>query len=380
MAIAAAPRRATYRPGLEGLEPRAVPAAVSLSAGVLAIQGDARSEVAVVGLQGTTVVVDLRSGTGAAATRLLRSYPRSAIDRVTFDGRDGSDRLVLGVNLPVLARGGRGNDSLQGAGASDTLYGDSGNDTLVGGGGADALFGGADQDSLAGSNGNDGLYGGDGTDSLWGGAGGDRFLERDGASETRDRQSADAVIRFRSGSRAWTQTAIEQIDRGLALLHARTGNTRLLKRADGQGLVLERQTVSSLDPDFLALNQNDGRISLYDAAFATADQVRLVIIHEVAHNWDREQDDWSSWLAVSDWRPAGSELGPGYARSGDGLWFYQNTTSFARAYGRTSPEEDWGTAWESEFTTRYSLPNIFGVSPLAPSKRNFLQAFFSGLT
>ena len=58
--------------------------------------------------------------------------------------------------LPLVGKGGDGND---------TFYGHGGNDTLTGAGGSDTLYGGAGDDLLEGGFGNDTLDGGDGNDT-----------------------------------------------------------------------------------------------------------------------------------------------------------------------------------------------------------------------
>ncbi len=57
----------------------------------------------------------------------------------------GDDTFILSA-FADLARGGYGDDSLQGLAGNDTLYGDHGADTLDGGTGADSLIGGAGAD------------------------------------------------------------------------------------------------------------------------------------------------------------------------------------------------------------------------------------------
>jgi Ca2+-binding RTX toxin-like protein len=57
----------------------------------------------------------------------------------------GNDTFILSA-FADLARGGSGDDSLQGLGGNDSLFGDRGADTLDGGSGADSLTGGAGAD------------------------------------------------------------------------------------------------------------------------------------------------------------------------------------------------------------------------------------------
>jgi hypothetical protein len=41
--------------------------------------------------------------------------------------------------------------------------------------------------------------------------------------------------------------------------------------------------------------------------------------------------------------------------------------------------EDWSTAWESYFTYRHGLSNVFGVARLPATKQNHLVQFFESL-
>jgi Ca2+-binding RTX toxin-like protein len=89
-------------------------------------------------------------------------------------GRSGStpDTLAIAKGVTIEnARGGRGNDTIDGNAAANSLYGNNGNDHLDGEGGNDRLYGDA---------GNDKLTGGSGVDILQGGSGADIFVFDDG--------------------------------------------------------------------------------------------------------------------------------------------------------------------------------------------------------
>ncbi len=81
----------------------------------------------------------------------------------------------------------RYDDTLEGAGGSDTLYGRDGNDTLTGGGGNDTLYGENGNDVLAGGAGNDDLEGGAGNDTyiVNAGEGDDTIVDAEGANLVR---------------------------------------------------------------------------------------------------------------------------------------------------------------------------------------------------
>jgi Ca2+-binding RTX toxin-like protein len=71
------------------------------------------------------------------------------------------------------ARGGKGNDSLYGNGAANSLIGNAGNDYCFGDAGNDKIEGGKGNDTLDGWTGNDVIGGGDGHDTLLGYSGDD---------------------------------------------------------------------------------------------------------------------------------------------------------------------------------------------------------------
>ncbi|MFZ3581903.1 M10 family metallopeptidase [Loktanella sp. DJP18] len=98
-------------------------------------------------------------------------------------GVQGGVTIAAGVTIEN-ARGGCGDDRLNGNGTdnhllgfagSDWIRGREGDDTLRGGGGADRLSGGAGDDRLVGGGGADKITGGRGSDFLTGGLGRDRF-------------------------------------------------------------------------------------------------------------------------------------------------------------------------------------------------------------
>ena len=89
-------------------------------------------------------------------------------------GGSGDDE-IQGNSARNVLRGGLGNDSLSGNDGDDLLRGDAGKDILRGGAGKDTLIGGAGKDILRGGAGKDILIGGAGKDILRGGAGKDIF-------------------------------------------------------------------------------------------------------------------------------------------------------------------------------------------------------------
>ncbi len=115
------------------------------------------------------------------------------VQRVIFDGGQGSDKLLLKLgnngdadsyrqfDIPVFAFGGAGSDLLYGGSLDDKLFGDGGGDTIYAGPGADTIRGGDGLDNLYGDDGNDTIYGDEGDDKIYGEGGADTIFGDDGA-------------------------------------------------------------------------------------------------------------------------------------------------------------------------------------------------------
>jgi hypothetical protein len=96
---------------------------------------------------------------------------------IRIEGGDGQDLLGLwDVQVPVIARGGGGDDLIETGGAADDIDSGAGRDAVEGGEGDDTLMGGAHRDRIEGGPGSDDLAGEDGPDVLRGGDGDDRAL------------------------------------------------------------------------------------------------------------------------------------------------------------------------------------------------------------
>ena len=103
------------------------------------------------------------------------------VSSIFFDGGKGNDALVL-VNadqfdIPVIAYGGKGTDTLDGGMAGDRLYGGDARDVIRGRGGDDTIEGGEGNDDLSGGSGSDTILGGLGDDRIDGNAGSDPQLD-----------------------------------------------------------------------------------------------------------------------------------------------------------------------------------------------------------
>ena len=159
----------------ECLEQRQLLAANSISfypaASIVAIEGTAGTDNAMVWSDATHVHIGLTTGLGTT----MSSFEKSSVTLIKFLGGDGNDHFENTTNITTVAWGGAGNDTLVGGLGNDRLYGEAGHDSLYAGIGDDELYGGDGDDQLNGEAGNDRLWGENGNDNLIGGAGNDRL-------------------------------------------------------------------------------------------------------------------------------------------------------------------------------------------------------------
>jgi len=379
--------------GVERLEEKLVPASLSVvrAGDTLTITGTANPDT--IRVQTTDYHVWVWEGTGDLAALKTRSGIRNL---EIFGGDSGDDIDVSRVeaDLNIFADGQGGHDRLTGSRFADRLVGGTepdellggdGNDRLEGGAGNDRLYGQSGNDRLEGNAGDDGLFGGNsapgGFDTLVGGADDDRFLILHGTLvNVTDRTARDAQINFKNqafdpwafgtiwNKMDWTQDDVRQVDLGLRDLHEKTGNTVLLKQADGRELDFYRVgnslwPINSNHGQLLGWNSYGGGITITQHSF-NAGAVAMTVVHEVGHNWDSSQElnalfangsqQWQKWLNVSGWsenipiihdifNPTGKD------KSDDGGWWHNENALFARDYGKTNPKEDWSTCWEVAF-------------------------------
>ncbi len=123
-------------------------------------------ELLIHGSHGTETILVTESGGKVHVydNHHVYNFPAARVHSIVFKSGTGNDRFTNHTNLPSLAYGGPG---------KDTLVGGSGNDTLVGGSGDDLLEGGKGNDVLKAGTGNDTLVAGTGHDTLVGGTGHD---------------------------------------------------------------------------------------------------------------------------------------------------------------------------------------------------------------
>jgi len=139
---------------------------------------------------------------GASWGSSTRRVDFEEIEKLVAKLGRGDDTVILGTgNDTVRAGGGSdtveaggGNDKIFGEAGGDTLDGGNGDDTITGGGGHDEIQGGAGDDRLVGNGGNDRLDGGSGDDILTGGAKRDTFVYAEGSDVITDfRNNRDTI-------------------------------------------------------------------------------------------------------------------------------------------------------------------------------------------
>ena len=328
-----------------------------------------------------------------------RLYGGSGND--TLRGQAGDDRLY-GQSGNDTLKGESGNDYLSGSSGTDILFGGSGHDTLYGGSGHDSLYGESGNDDLNGQWGDDGLFGGSGSDDLNGGSGDDRFLvlndqPNNSHNETlEDIGFNDALIKFQDGEEVYqevsngtwywvdngsfTEDEVVKVDESLRTLHHMTGNTRMLKKANGGELIFERMGERKGTFAVAGLN-GGGRIALMDATFDSGDDwLAQVVIHEIGHNWDDENPEWNKWKGISGWTKTLKGDKEQYNQSGDGKWLYKDNAVFARNYGSFNPKEDFATYFTKVVMddNGWSFDN-FGSGGTDPLKEQFMRDFINDM-
>ena len=155
-------RAGRFRPSLESLETREVPASITsnLSSGVLTVVGTGyNDEISVYRVEGTVVAYGVTTVNGTWNS-MTYTYNASQVSCVVIVGEAGNDTITVSPTVAAVSRlfGGWGADSLQGGSYTDVLNGGDGNDTLKGRGGNDYLMGGAGTDVLNGGTGVNELY------------------------------------------------------------------------------------------------------------------------------------------------------------------------------------------------------------------------------
>lgn len=112
----------------------------------------------------------LTPGPGCEAVSATKVDCQTAgVTAAQFSLGDGADNFALStLTLPIVVRGGPGNDTIAAGNGPAVISGDDGNDTINGSDGDDRLFGGNGDDTIHGQPGNDRIDGGAGNDTLLG--------------------------------------------------------------------------------------------------------------------------------------------------------------------------------------------------------------------
>jgi hypothetical protein len=330
-----------------------------------------------------------------------------------MNGEAGND-WILGAAGNDDLTGWDGNDILLGEDGDDRIHGNAGNDFVSGGLGRDDLFGGANNDDVEGGPGNDGLFGGGGKDTLNGGTGTDRFLKWVAAGNTttiQGAQSYESITSFKDTTStqtfsvqgltlryqpaSWSEEQIEQVDGGLDFLHAEVGNTKMLKLSGGGNVTMFRygnyipynatdgnndandMRANDMGPGFTGFNRNNGQIWFGDGAFTSDFEVAETTIHELAHNWDKENGKFNEWKALSGWVET-TNPNANQTLSRDGRWVYNSNTEFFRNYGRTNPYEDFATSFEAYYRLKLGMLSYADLVRMTP-KLNFIGLMITRL-
>ena len=333
----------------------------------------------------------------------------------TAFGGTENDTIYGGFGVDLL-RGGAGLDLIYGNSDNDQLHGDADNDQLFGGGGNDDLYGEAGADVLRGGIGNDGLFGGIETnDILWGEEGKDRLLYFVGDALP-DLSTEDARLEFRNLSSNWTNGEVEVIDRGLALLHQRTGNTQLLKGTlTSEPLVFNKKLTLPIPnpPSTVRVGTNE-LVTITEQVFnPVTQQVETVtrmerqlsfaewnendsamnarytaeIPREMAHTWASSEaittvlpnqgSYWSSFLLFSGWTQTRPDDIQFYDVSLDDNWFFRKDALFVEEFSKTNPVEDFASVWKLYFDPAGAAERVRLVTKISKldSLFSMLEAF-----
>ncbi|MCA9263322.1 MAG: hypothetical protein KDA60_05715 [Planctomycetales bacterium] len=378
---------------------------------------------------------------GGSGVDVIRT---GAGDDIIFGG-DGNDILVgnsgddiiLGGNGVDTIFGGDGNDQIAGERDNDVLWGNSGhdviyggysveialnviqtrpdflgdafsslllgwnrlvedgNDVVLGGSGNDWLFGGTGRNYVAGETGNDGILSLRANDEdLIGGPGADRFLlHKNTSADLHDVASIDARIRFRDSSGTgngyrsaqWTVSDIRSVDKVFADLQRVVGSTAILKKANGDGLAFVRRSTPILPDDEAVAFNGGGTITLTNNNFSSMNWLTQVISHELGHNFDDENPNWTGFKALSGWVRGNPDLHV-YTSSPDkdSGWSYLKVrgNDFVREYARFSPREDFACTFAAYFMDQLGRPyeSENYVPENVSVKLQFMHTFVVGLT
>lgn len=165
---------------IQMLEKREVPAIALIGTELTVTAGDSNDAVVISPqvVSGQSMITARRTETvrtpfGTTVFNESQNFLASRVATIRVTLGNGVNSFRNSTNLPSIAIGGSGNDTMNGGSAKDIFTGMAGNDRLLGNGGPDNLVGGDGDDSLEGGDGNDNILGGNGEDSIQGDQGND---------------------------------------------------------------------------------------------------------------------------------------------------------------------------------------------------------------
>jgi Ca2+-binding RTX toxin-like protein len=216
--------------GIESLESRALltiaPPTIDPQTSELIIQGGTAADYVTVSenVPGTITVRHI-----SLTEYLVTDFDKSLVSSLSFTGGAGDDLFRNETNLPSVALGESGNDTLVGGSARDVFDGGDGDDFLQGGDGNDLLSGGLGDDDIYGELGNDTLAGGAGIDLLVGGEGDDILGGGDDSDTLSGGNGADRLFGDAGNDLLLGEGGDDQLFGGLGNdeLHGHDGSDRI---------------------------------------------------------------------------------------------------------------------------------------------------------
>ena len=195
----------------------------------------------------------------------------------------------------------------------------------------------------------------------------------------------------------WSDKEAAIVDQAFAELQTKTSNTRLLKTADGDEMIVKRfGTWVYADGRGAGLAYNGGGTIGFGSAVFTdkttgaeaPEKAHEVVFHEIGHNWDtREERDWVeetddyNWKNRSGWTQDDMSGDSRYTKSGNDEWYYENSADFVRDYAKHNPREDFASHFAAYFMREAEETSGRGIDPIesAPLKEEFIDRFIDSL-
>ena len=141
---------------------------VTLSQGVLSVNGTGGNQTITVTASGTSVTVN-QNGT-------VTSFNASDVQKLHVGVSKGIDTISNETSIPSTILGGRGHDTITGGSGNDSIVGGPGHDSIDAGAGDDTIRGRRGFDTMRGGSGHDSIRGGYGDTQIFAGTGGDLIV------------------------------------------------------------------------------------------------------------------------------------------------------------------------------------------------------------